>query len=118
MRFRAITAALAAAGVLFVGGAAPAFAHNGGVKCGNNACIQVWNSYQGSDYITGIYLWDQTNAAIWNTPCWTLSGFGVQGCQYGFGGATWTPNRSYRPGRCISGFISGLSGQAPCWIVP
>lgn len=123
MRFRAIvmTTALAVGALGFVGAAAPtpAFAdQTSGTKCGNGVCVTVWNAYQGSNYIDQIEVEDQANPGLFATYAWTLSSYGVQATAVGYGAAFFHPDRSYAAGRCITGFVDGVTGSAPCWIVP
>jgi hypothetical protein len=124
VRFRAFSIALAA-GVLSLAAAAPAFAgqaspadHTSGPKCANDVCVTVWNSAAGSNYIDQIEVSAEVNPKLYGTYVWTLSSYGVQATATGYGAAYFHPDRTYAAGRCISGFIDGNTGSAPCWIVP
>lgn len=113
----AITTALVVGGVSLA--AAPARAdQTSGTKCGNGVCVTVWNAYQGSNYIDQIEVEDQANPGLYATYAWTLSSYGVQATAVGYGAAVFHPDRSYAAGRCITGFVNGVTGSAPCWIVP
>lgn len=119
VRFRAIviTVVLAVGALGLV--AAPAHAdQTSGPKCGNGVCVTVWNAYQGSNYIDEIDVEDQANPGLYATYVWTLSSYGVQAEATGYGAAAFHPDRSYAAGRCISGYVDGVTGSAPCWIVP
>jgi hypothetical protein len=100
-------------------GAPPAGAiQTSGPKCGNDVCVTVWNAYKGSNYIDQIEVEDQPNHALFAEYVWTLSSYGVQGTAWSYGAAYFHPDRSYVAGRCISGFVNGVTGSAPCWYVP
>jgi hypothetical protein len=118
MASRAFIATLAVAALGLVG-AAPTFAsQTSGKKCGNGACVTVWNAYKGSDYVDTVVVEDQVNPALYARYVWTLSSFGVQDTAISYGYVGFPVNRSFAPGRCISGFVDGVTGSAPCWIVP
>jgi hypothetical protein len=112
-----ITIALAV-GALFMAGAASAMANNNmGTRCGNGACIEAWNAYKGSSYVTEVDVWDQANPGLHATYAWTLNGY-IQNTATGYGGAAFHPNRALLVGACISGFVDGVTGSAPCLYVP
>jgi hypothetical protein len=118
VKFHGFIAAAAVAGLCSFG-ATPALAsRTSGKKCGNNACLTVWNEAPGSNFIDSVDVGNATNPGIFQRPCWTLSGFGVQACAVGYGTAGFIVNRRLTSGRCISGFVDGITGSAPCWIVP
>ncbi len=86
--------------------------------CNVNACEEVFNSAQGSDFIDYVLLYDPNDHGFSGTDRVLLNGT-VVGAATGPGPVQFNFNASVVSGTCIQGGILGLTdARSPCWNAP
>jgi hypothetical protein len=101
--------------------AAPeALADHVSIKCSasGNACEEVDNAYQGSDYVYWVYVWDGNSPNLIATYRLLFDGY-PRYSKLSLGGPVFQLNYYVNSGRCIQGGVEGLpDARTPCWVAP
>lgn len=93
-------------------------AHTSGPVCNINACEEVFNSAQGSDFIDDVIVYDPNDQSFSGTYRLLFNGT-VVGTATGTGPVQFNVGGSVGSGTCIQGGIIGLTdARSPCWNAP
>lgn len=94
--------------------------HTSGPVCSAslNACEEVFNSAQGSDFVDYVIVYDGNNQGL-NATYRLLFGGSVRYAVTGPGPVEFVLDYNVNSGTCIQGGIVGLSdARTPCWNAP
>lgn len=113
VRMSIVALATVAVGLL---SAAPALAHTDTI-CGTYVCETVTNSYQGSNYVDNVYVYDKYNPNnLYGTYAWLVRSQ-IRGQTQAYGGVTFIVNYAIDANSCVEGQITGY-GNSTCWFAP
>jgi hypothetical protein len=83
-----------------------------------NACEEVVNYAQGSDYVYYVEVWDNNDPQFYGTYRLLFDGY-PRYTTTGNGGVVFNLDYYVNKGRCIQGGIEGLTdARTPCWYAP